>query len=684
LGLGPRAPHTALARAFFRIDAIFDGFFPAGWNPMHHLGAIGFFLFWIVVASGVYLYVFFETSVEGAYGSVERLTHDQWFAGGILRSFHRYASDGLVAVALLHLVREFSLDRYRGARAFTWVTGAGVLLLLIVTGINGYWLVWDQLAHFIAVVTSEWLDWLPIFKEPMARNFLTRGSIGDRFFTLLVFLHIMLPLLMLLGLWLHIQRLSRPDITPRRGLAVGLLLMLLGLSLVEPAWSHAPADLASMPALLDIDWFYLAGYPLVALLKPGPTWALVGGAVLLLVAAPWLPPRRRDPVAVVNLDLCNGCGRCAADCPYEAVQMVPRTDGRPLPRNALVDSSLCLSCGICVGACPTATPFRTAQELVTAIDLPQYSLDEMRNATLDAVGRLTGAPRIAVYACAQAIDPEALTGPGLAVVGLTCAAQLPPSFVDFLITRDLVDGVFLAGCRPGECAYRLGEEWTEARIGGTRDPYLRERVPRERIRVAWAVPGDQTSIRGELERFRADLKRGGGDEAAAAAHRSPLAYAGQALMYVGLAVFIGYFASRPAYRNLAADQAVLKLSFSHAGQPKGECRTRTAEELAALPPQLRQPRVCPRERLPITVELRMDDAVLYRRSLEPAGLSRDGSATVYERFSVPVGSHRLAVGLRDSARPEGFDYAQVTEITLAPAQVLTVDFDSVTRSFIVR
>jgi quinol-cytochrome oxidoreductase complex cytochrome b subunit len=115
LGLGPRAPHTALARAFFRIDAIFDGFFPAGWNPMHHLGAIGFFLFWIVVASGVYLYVFFETSVEGAYGSVERLTHDQWFAGGILRSFHRYASDGLVAVALLHLVREFSLDRYRGA-----------------------------------------------------------------------------------------------------------------------------------------------------------------------------------------------------------------------------------------------------------------------------------------------------------------------------------------------------------------------------------------------------------------------------------------------------------------------------------------------------------------------------------------------------------------------------------------
>ncbi|MGH6719668.1 MAG: hypothetical protein ACREER_10150, partial [Alphaproteobacteria bacterium] len=63
------------------------------WNPLAQLGALGFFLFWIVVVSGVYLYVFFDTSVAGAFRSVEALTREQWYAGGVMRSLHRYASD---------------------------------------------------------------------------------------------------------------------------------------------------------------------------------------------------------------------------------------------------------------------------------------------------------------------------------------------------------------------------------------------------------------------------------------------------------------------------------------------------------------------------------------------------------------------------------------------------------------
>lgn len=669
------------AQALFRIESALDRFFPAGCNPLQHLGAIGFFLFWIVVASGIYLYVFFETSVEGAYGSVEALTHEQWFAGGILRSFHRYASDAMVVVALLHLAREMVLDRYRGVRAFAWVTGAIVLLLLIVTGINGYWLVWDQLAHYIALITSEWFDWLPIFKEPMARNFLTRGSISDRFFSLLVFLHIMLPLLMLLTLWLHIQRVSRPDITPRRALAIGILAVMLIFSLWQPATSHAPADLAVLPAVLNLDWFFLAGYPAVDMLKPGPAWLLAGGAGLLVAAAPWLPPQKRLPAAVVSLDLCNGCGRCAADCPFEAVRMVPRTDGRHLPRNAEVDPSLCISCGICVGACPTATPFRNVQELVTAIDLPDYSLDHLRAETMAAVKNLTGSGRVVVYGCERAIDVAGLSG---AAVTLTCAAQLPPSFVDFLITRGHVDGVLVVGCRNGDCDYRLGAEWTQARLDGTRDPYLRDRVPRERVRTLWVAPGDTATVQAQIAAFRTELT--GGPAAAGPARRSPtvLRWSGQAATLGALMLCVGAFANGPTYRSLGADQAVLKLSFSHPGQPKGECRMRTPEELAALPQQLRQPRICPRERLPVTVELRVDGQLVHSQVVQPAGLSRDGSATVYRRFAVPAGRHVLSAALRDSARADGFDYANAAELTLAPAQVLTVDFDSERHAFVFR
>jgi hypothetical protein len=36
------------------------------------------------------------------------------------------------------------------------------------SGITGYWLVWDKLAYYVAITTSELLDYLPIFGEPIA------------------------------------------------------------------------------------------------------------------------------------------------------------------------------------------------------------------------------------------------------------------------------------------------------------------------------------------------------------------------------------------------------------------------------------------------------------------------------------------------------------------------------------
>ena len=52
---------------------------PEGWNPLDHLGAISFYLFWIVAVTGVYLFVFFETSISSAWHSVEVITHEQFY-----------------------------------------------------------------------------------------------------------------------------------------------------------------------------------------------------------------------------------------------------------------------------------------------------------------------------------------------------------------------------------------------------------------------------------------------------------------------------------------------------------------------------------------------------------------------------------------------------------------------------
>lgn len=155
----------------------------------------------------------------------------------------------------------------------------------------------------------------------------------------------------------------------------------------------------------------------------------------------------------------------------------------------------------------------------------------------------------------------------------------------------------------------------------------------------------------------------------------PLSFLMQALLYAAFAATIGWFSSNPPYRHLAPDQALLKLSFSHPGQLRSDCRRRSEEELQKLAPNMRQPLDCPRERSPVTVELLLDGVTLAREAVQPAGVSRDGPSTWYARFPVPAGEHRLAVRIDDSVREPGFNHQRDETVRLQSGRVLVVDFD---------
>jgi quinol-cytochrome oxidoreductase complex cytochrome b subunit/coenzyme F420-reducing hydrogenase delta subunit/NAD-dependent dihydropyrimidine dehydrogenase PreA subunit len=493
-------------RAFLApVEDQFDRMFSPAWNPFYQLGALGWFFYWIVVISGIYLFIFFDTGITQAFESVEYMTNVQWYAAGIMRSLHRYASDALVVVVIVHMVREFSLDRMRGNRWFAWLTGVPLLWFVYACGITGYWLVWDLLAQYVAIETSEWLDALPFFGGSIAANFADSSKLSARFFTLMVFIHIAVPLIMLLLMWIHIQRHIYAKQNPPRGLAVGTLAALLVLSLVYPATSHEAADLATVPAEVDLDWFYLAAYPLFDVVPGGFMWLVAFGATAMLAVLPWVPPLRRPAIAVVDLENCNGCTRCYDDCPFSAIRMAPRSDGRPFQWEAAVIPANCMSCGICVGACPTATPFRRARELLAGIELPDQPVAGLRDRTIEASAALAGEARVLVYACDHATGARALEQEGVRVVTMPCVAMLPPSFFDFVISRRLADGVFISGCRDGDCHFRLGARWTDQRLARERDPHLRGRVPRERIAVCWAGGSRQAHRDRSLAEFRRRL-----------------------------------------------------------------------------------------------------------------------------------------------------------------------------------
>lgn len=503
-------------------EAQFSRLFPSGLNPFHHLGALCVYFFYIALVSGIYLLVFYETSVSAAYASVQAMSIEQWWAGGIMRSLHRYASDAAVAAMLAHGVREAIRGRFTGVRWFSWATGIPLMWLVILLGISGYWLVWDQVAQYVATATARLLDVLPVFTDPMSRTFLDNHSVSDRFFTLIAFIHLIgLPIFLVLAVWFHLLRIRLPRINPPRGLMIGSGLGLLAASLLWPARSHAPANLDQVPLVLDIDWWYLALYPIQDRIGEVPSWLLFGGLTALLMVLPWLWPRRPVPVAQVHLPDCTGCGYCAEDCPYGAIDMVPRSDGRQFEFEATVDPDLCVGCGICTGSCPSSSPFRRQAPLRSGIEVPGFDLQSLTagwSRQRDMATRPDPATvPILIVRCPHGASPDPEIATRAQIQELPCVGLLPPAAIDFAQRKGGFAGVMLSGCDTCDCMHRQGDRWTEQRIERQRPPMLRERVPRDRIRRVWLKASEGRALRTQFDDFARSLRAAhdGGDQDAA-------------------------------------------------------------------------------------------------------------------------------------------------------------------------
>ncbi len=482
----------SIRRADEAVGAALDRVFAPGANPWRHLGSLAFLLFVVCAASGIYLYAVFDTSVAGAYESGRDL--DRGVVGSLLRGLHRYSADAFALFTLLHLAREAVRGRFRFHRAWSWLSGVVLLPLVWLAGITGFWLAWDERALFSALDAAEWLAAWPWGLTLFARNFVGGDALNDRFFSLVVFLHIGLPLVALAATWAHLQRLAQVKAWPPAALAVPVVATLAALAVVHPARSLGPTDAFAAPAAIAFDWFYFFPHALANAFTPAALWGGLAAGALLLGVLPWMPGRPRPAAARVDLARCNGCGRCAADCPFNAVEMVARSDARPHRFEARVDADLCAACGICAGACPSSTPFHRRNELSSGIDLPARTIAMLR-AELDRALE-AGKGGVVVFKCLPAgpsprpspkgeggdSQPSPLGEGGSGAIAVECAAMVPPSFVQYALRRGAA-GVVVAACREGDCEHRLGDRWTRERFEGSRAPALRATVPRERVRL---------------------------------------------------------------------------------------------------------------------------------------------------------------------------------------------------------
>lgn len=651
---------------FVRLNRLAASALPDTLNPFAQLGAVANTTLVIALVTGVLLLFWYVPSVHRAFDSVAGMEAAPLTAG-LLRSLHRYSSDACMLFVLLHAFQTLFARKVGGARWLGWISGLAMAGLLWLDGWTGYWLVWDERAQQVALGSARFLDALPIFSDPISRSFLTDETVNSLFFFVVFFIHMLIPLGLGVGLWVHVMRLNQARFLTGRALTAAIVLALAVVSLLFPATSAGRAQMAVVPQDVSIDWYYLLPLFLTDRLQGGVLWtaALLVGVVLF--SAPWWIARRRPVPAVVDEARCNGCTQCYQDCPFNAIALLPREG---LPREgeahavvARVDPLRCVGCGVCVGACDS-----------NAVDQAHLPAADVRR-WLNHQAEHGGEGKLVAFVCAGSagadlqIDArgESETLPGYRIVPVPCTGWVHMLTVERALRRG-APGVLLVGCGP-DPACRTGDRWTAARLSGEREPFLRtEKVAADRVRH---VRYDRSDRHG-LIRAAAAFREGRGE---APRRRRVARFALAALLAAALDAAT-LLPGRAPYRPPQTTAAELVVSFKHAGQFV-EAAAADQVDQEGLLPHMRATGSMRRVRVPVRLSVSIDGDEVLHRILEPGGLFDDGSSIAMERVAVPEGRRRVAVRIGDTGDKAEWTYVDEQVIDFRAGERRVVRFDRI-------
>ena len=676
-GAKPPPPPVRAARLFAagdglltRLDSLLERALPRELNPLAQLGPAANAMLVLATASGIAMLLWYSASVQSAWHSLADLGPRS--LGGIVRSIHRYSSDLTMLLVLAHAGRTFLGRKFADARWLAWVSGLVLLALVWFIGWTGYWLVWDVRAQLLARDTMKTLDVLPIFGEPMLRLFVSDRTVPSLLFFVVFFLHMVLPLGIAGGLALHLARLSRSQLLPKWQLTAWLAGAVLVGALIFPAVNAPAAAMAVKPAMFTMDWWYLWPLVLSARLSGGGVWLAFGFSGIGLATVPWWLARRRPrPVfqAVVNVSRCFSCTLCSHDCPFGAITMVPRTDGKPFPSQAQIDPDRCIGCGVCAGACDT-------QGIgLTWFDAQQVTRELELFVTAEA---LRDAPPALAFVCAQSAGGWELFDhvtwarrlPGYSVRPIPCAGWVEPKLVERLINKG-ASAVLIVGCGSAEPFCREGDTWLPARLSGAREPAFRPNRadPRKVAHVNF------DPLRPRLLTDAALALRARQPIAPPAA-RSRLAASTVALLLVVASLALLLPVSNAPFRNPepAGPEFVFTfralgswLSGMNTAAPAGTPDNRPIHMRTALPLQ--------RTRHPVVIRLEVDGRVAAR-TFQPKGIQSDGASVGEWRVPLAPGRHRVTVKLDTGEAAEIPAQTWTAEVDARPGRLIVLAFEA--------
>src|SRR4030095_6955840 len=204
-GLDERLPLPRLV-----YGAIAGGYpVPRTLNYFWNFGVLAGIFLTIQIVTGIVLAMWYFSSVDGAFNSVEHIMRDV-NSGWLIRYAHMNGASFFFIVTYIHIFRGLYYGSYKAPREMVWLLGLVIFLLMMATGFMGYVLPWGQMSFWGAKVITGLFGAIPVVGEPIQTWLLGGLAPGQPTLTRFFSLHYLLPFVIAGVIILHIWALHIP------------------------------------------------------------------------------------------------------------------------------------------------------------------------------------------------------------------------------------------------------------------------------------------------------------------------------------------------------------------------------------------------------------------------------------------------------------------------------------------